>query len=107
MLSLTGVSIEKLISFKDNFLSLSSTYANLLKETQKIKNKIYYLYKGFPDIVLTYLYQAQRTQNWDLYIDVLRHTRGEKGMTSNWYIEKLCTFTFAISTRNYKFNRKN
>ncbi|CZY08591.1 hypothetical protein [Enterobacter hormaechei] len=85
-------SIEKLISYKDNFLALSSTYANLLKETHNIKNKINYLYKGFPDIVLTYLYQAQRTQNWDLYIDVLRHTRGEKGMTSNWYIEKLCTF---------------
>lgn len=85
-------SIEKLISYKDNFLSLSSTYANLLKETQNIRNKINYLYKGFPDIVLAYIYQSQRTQNWDLYIDVLRHTRGEKGMTSNWYIEKLCTF---------------
>ncbi|MUM48631.1 hypothetical protein GJ686_09845 [Klebsiella variicola] len=85
-------SIEKLISYKDNFLSLSSTYANLLKEAQNIQNKINRLYKGFPDIVLTYIYQAQRTQNWDLYIDVLRHTRGEKGMTSNWYIEKLCTF---------------
>lgn len=85
-------SIDKLNAYKDNFLFLSSTYGKLLKQTQDIKNKIGHLYKGFPDIVLTYLYQAQRTQNWDLYIDVLRHTRGEKGMTSNWYIEKLCTF---------------
>ncbi|MCE0826594.1 hypothetical protein LVQ78_11190 [Buttiauxella sp. A2-C2_NF] len=85
-------SIDKLNSYKDNFLLLSSMYGKLLKQTQDIKNKIGYLYKGFPDIVLTYLYQAQRTQNWDLYIDVLRHTRGEKGMTSNWYIEKLCIF---------------
>lgn len=84
--------IDKLNAYKDNFLLLSSTYGKLLKQTQDLKNKTGHLYKGFPDIVLTYLYQAQRTQNWDLYIDVLRHTRGEKGMTSNWYIEKLCTF---------------
>ncbi|MEH3295057.1 hypothetical protein POW16_18300 [Raoultella planticola] len=85
-------SIDKLNAYKDNFLFLSSTYGKLLKQTQDIKNKTGHLYKDFPDIVLAYLYQAQRTQNWDLYVDVLRHTRGEKGMTSNWYIEKLCTF---------------
>ncbi|MEY8710953.1 hypothetical protein [Mangrovibacter phragmitis] len=84
--------IEKLNAYKNNFLFLSEKYGTLLKQTQNIKNKTGSLYKGFPDIVLSYLYQAQRTQNWDLYIDVLRHTRGEKGMTSNWYIEKLCTF---------------
>ena len=33
-------SIEKLLSYKDNFLALSSTYANLLKETHNIQNKI-------------------------------------------------------------------
>ncbi|MBJ8373453.1 hypothetical protein [Citrobacter cronae] len=84
--------LEKLNAYKDNFLFFSGKHALLLKKIQDIKKQIGHLYKGFPDIVLTYLYQAQRTHNWDLYIDTLRHTRGEKGMTSNWYVEKLCTF---------------
>lgn len=86
-------SIEKLNAYKDNFLSFSTAYSTLLRNTQNVNKKIEHLYKGFPDIVLTYIYQARRTKNWDLNIDVLRHTRGEKGMTSNWYIEKLCTFS--------------
>ncbi|HDX9082598.1 TPA: hypothetical protein RQO69_004739 [Klebsiella oxytoca] len=84
--------IEKLLGYKENFLSLSSMYGDFIKYTKDLKNKTDHLYNGFPDIVLSYLYQAQRTKNWDLNVDVLRHTRGEKGMTSNWYIEKLCTF---------------
>lgn len=85
--------IEKLISYKENFLSLSEIHGELTKNIQTIKNKTDHLYKGFPNTILTYLYQAQKTQSWDLYVDVLRHSRGEKGMTSNWYIEKLCTFS--------------
>ncbi|WP_413722736.1 hypothetical protein ACL2XG_05075 [Sodalis sp. RH24] len=83
--------IEKLNVYKENFLSLSDTYGALTKNIQAIKKKTDHLYNGFPDIILTYLYQAQKTKNWDLNVDVLRHSRGEKGMTSNWYIEKLCT----------------
>ncbi|AKF38573.1 hypothetical protein ABU553_000609 [Yersinia enterocolitica] len=84
--------IEKLIVYKESFLSLSGVYGALSQNIQTMKKKTNHLYNGFPDIVLTYLYQAQKTKNWDLNVDVLRHTRGEKGMTSNWYIEKLCTF---------------
>ncbi|WP_422881342.1 hypothetical protein [Pantoea agglomerans] len=84
--------LERLLSYKENFLSLYNIYDGFTKETKALKKKTDHLYNGFPDIVLTYLYQAQRTRNWDLNVDVLRHTRGEKGMTSNWYIEKLCTF---------------
>ncbi|MEN4572308.1 hypothetical protein ABEG61_15455 [Pantoea agglomerans] len=85
--------VEKLLSYKENFLSLSSTFSEFTKSTKSLKKKTDILYNGFPDIVLVYLYQAQRTKNWDLNVDVLRHTRGKKGMTSNWYIEKLCTFS--------------
>jgi len=84
--------IEKLLSYKENFLFLYNIYDGFTKDTKALKKKTDHLYNGFPDIVLTYLYQAQRTRNWDLNVDVLRHTRGEKGMTSKWYIEKLCTF---------------
>lgn len=85
--------IEKLLNYKENFLSLSSTFSEFTKNTKILKKTTDILYNGFPDIVLSYLYQAQRTKNWDLNVDVLRHTRGEKGMTSSWYIEKLCTFS--------------
>ncbi|HHH0494819.1 TPA: hypothetical protein ACPZG9_000262 [Yersinia enterocolitica] len=84
--------LEKLIVYKENFLSWSGVYGSLTQNIQAVKKKSNHLYNGFPDIVLAYLYQAQKTKNWDLNVDVLRHSRGDKGMTSNWYIEKLCTF---------------
>ncbi|WP_336369449.1 hypothetical protein [Rahnella perminowiae] len=94
--------LEKLLNYKENFFSLTSHYNELKKSIELIKKRANHLYKGFPDIVLIYLNQAQKTKNWDLYIDVLRHSRGEKGMTSNWYIEKLCTFAPLPSSQDYE-----
>lgn len=94
--------IEKLNAYKENFFSLNSSYADLRKEIEDIKRIAEHLYNGFPDIVLSYIYQAQRTKNWDLYVDVLRHERSEKGMTSNWHVEKLCTFTPLPSLQEIK-----
>lgn len=84
--------IEKLSNYKENFLYHSGIYAEFVTSIKDLKKKTDHLYNGLPDIVLAYLYQAQRTRNWDLHVDVLRHTKGKAGMTSNWYIEKLCTF---------------
>lgn len=94
--------LEKLLNYKENFFSLTSHYNELKKSIELIKKRANHLYKGFPDIALIYLNQAQKTKNWDLYIDVLRHSRGEKGMTSNWYIEKLCTFAPLPSSQDYE-----
>ncbi|WP_454889472.1 hypothetical protein [Serratia quinivorans] len=94
--------LEQLLNYKENFFSLTTRHSELKKSIELIKKRADHLYNGFPDIVLTYLNQAQKTKNWDLHIDVLRHSRGEKGMTSNWYIEKLCTFAPLPSSQEYK-----
>lgn len=94
--------IERLSYYKENFLSLSGKHGALIKDIQAIKKKTDHLYKGFPDIVLTYLYQAQKNKNWDLNVDVFRHSRGEEGMTNSWYIEKLCTFPPLPSAQEIK-----
>lgn len=52
--------IEKLIVYKESFLSLSGVYGALSQNIQTMKKKTNHLYNGFPDIVLTYLYQAQK-----------------------------------------------
>ncbi|MGP9417800.1 hypothetical protein HX889_09245 [Pseudomonas reactans] len=94
--------LEKLLNYKENFFSLTSQHNELKNSIELIKKRADHLYKGFPDIVLIYINQAQKTKNWDLYIDVLRHSRGEKGMTSNWYVEKLCTFSPLPSSQDYE-----
>ena len=93
--------LEKLLNYRESFFSITSQYNEIKKSIELIKKRAEHLYKGFPDIVLIYINQAQKTKNWDLYIDVLRHTRGEKGMTSNWYVEKLCTFSPLPSLQAY------
>lgn len=82
--------ISKLKYYKENFLSVSSDYRNIDKKIKEAHELTAHLYNTLPNVVLTFLYQAQKSNNWRVLVDVQRHSRGEK-MTSSWNVETLCT----------------
>ena len=83
--------ITKLRDYKENFLSLSSDHRNIEKKIKEAQKLAGHLYMTLPNVVITFLYQAQKSNNWRVLVDVQRHSRGEKKMTSSWNVETLCT----------------
>ncbi|ETO41164.1 hypothetical protein [Morganella sp. EGD-HP17] len=82
--------LKKLEFFKDNFLKVSSEYnllqsnlSNLLSETEK-------LYSGLPNIILAFILNAQKTKNWNIFIDVLKKQKDDESHSEKWFPDKLC-----------------
>lgn len=85
--------LQRLLSYKKDFFIWSEKHTALKKEITAIQQKANVVYKGMPNIVLLFIYNAQKTKNWNLLIDVLRHSKEKNKMTSKWHIETLCTFS--------------
>ncbi|WPM85084.1 hypothetical protein QNH14_00960 [Apirhabdus apintestini] len=43
---------------------------DLEKTVKKVEGKLSEIYNTFPNEVLRFLYDAQRTNNWDVFVDV-------------------------------------
>ncbi|MGK3125347.1 hypothetical protein ACCY16_14585 [Candidatus Pantoea formicae] len=85
--------LQRLLSYKKDFFVWAEKHTALKKEVTAIQQKVNVVYQGMPNIVLLFIYNAQKTKNWNLLVDVLRHSKAKNKMTSKWHIETLCTFS--------------
>lgn len=62
--------LEKMSSLLENKLETASYIVDLEKTVKEIESKLSKIYNTFPNEVLSFLYHAQKTNNWDVFVDV-------------------------------------
>lgn len=73
--------LEKMTSLLENKLKTASCFVDLEKTVREVEGKLSEIYNSFPDEVLSFLYDAQRTNNRDVFVDVqkLKTVEGKNG----------------------------
>lgn len=80
--------IHKLKEYRENVLTFSSELAELRKKIIDTRVKLDQILKLFPNSVLTFITNAQRTRNWDINVDLLKEYDGDK--KSTWVVSHFC-----------------
>ncbi|TBM25866.1 hypothetical protein [Hafnia paralvei] len=62
--------LEKMSSLLENKLETASYIVVLEKKVKEVEGKLSEIYNTFPNEVLSFLYDAQRKNNWDVFVDV-------------------------------------
>ncbi|HEI6967583.1 TPA: hypothetical protein ACGTP8_004225 [Yersinia enterocolitica] len=77
--------LYKLKSYKDNADSFSKRLSAVRQEIIDNRVKLDRIYKGFPNVVLKFIYDAQRMRSWTVKVDILGNDRHSK-----WTVSPLC-----------------
>ena len=73
MMNLTGKeALEKISLLIESKLETASYIVDLEKTVKEEEGKLRKIYNTFPNEVLSFIYDAQRTNNWDVFVDVQR-----------------------------------
>ncbi|HBQ5643481.1 hypothetical protein [Klebsiella sp. S69] len=64
--------LEKISLLIENKLETASYIVDLEKTVKEEEGKLRKIYNTFPNEVLSFIYDAQRTNNWDVFVDVQR-----------------------------------
>lgn len=62
--------LEKISSLLENKLETASYIVVLEKTVKEVEGKLSEIYNTFPNEVLSFFYDAQRKNNWDVFVDV-------------------------------------
>lgn len=86
--------LEKMSSLLEHKLETASYIVDLEKTVKVVEDKLSKIYNTFPNEVLSFLYDAQRTNNWDVFVDVQRFKtvedeNGESFIQESWIKSKL------------------
>ncbi|MBC3381593.1 hypothetical protein H8I69_20970 [Serratia fonticola] len=76
--------LSKLDEYRSQVLVFSMELSSLRSKFIEVRKKLDSIYKSFPDVILRFIYESQKTKNWQINVDVTYPGRYQ------WVIEPLC-----------------
>ncbi|MFJ5438078.1 hypothetical protein ACIPT2_09425 [Pectobacterium brasiliense] len=80
---------NKITEYRSNVLVLNQKLKVMRDELIEVRKKMSTFYKSVPNVILKFVYEAQKNQNWDVIVDVL--DRSVHRHQDEWIIHKLST----------------
>lgn len=81
--------LHKLNEYRKNVLIFTSEISSLRKDIIDARIKFDQVHKLFPEVILTFIDNAQKTRNWDINVDVLQGYRDDENGTQKWAVSSL------------------